>query len=122
MTNRRTFLKTSLAGLPLLAQEVKGQRRASAIYKRPVVVSTWDTGMSANAAAWKVLARRGRAIDAVEAAARAAEDETSCCVGLDAYPDRDGFVTLDASIMDDKANCGSVVFLQHIKHPVSVAR
>ena len=24
--------------------------------------------------------------------------------------------------MDEKANCGSVVFLQHIKHPISVAR
>src|SRR5690606_8312803 len=37
-------------------------------------------------------------------------------------PDRDGFVTLDACIMDEKANIGSVAFLERIKHPVSVAR
>jgi N4-(beta-N-acetylglucosaminyl)-L-asparaginase len=43
-------------------------------------------------------------------------------VGLGANPDRDGFVTLDACIMDEYANCGSVAFLERIKHPVSVAR
>jgi len=123
MPNRRTFLKTSLLGLPLIASErAFGQKPAEQKFKRPVVVSTWDSGIRANAAAWKVLENKGRALDAVENAAKSAEDEVSCCVGLDAYPDRDGYVTLDASIMDEKANCGSVVFLQHIKHPISVAR
>ncbi len=88
----------------------------------PVVVSTWDSGLRANAAAWKLLGTGGRAIDGVEAAAMSAEDEISCCVGLGALPDRDGFVTLDASIMDEKANIGSVAFMQNIKHPISVAR
>jgi len=123
MTNRRTFLATSLLGLPFLAPRGNAsQNNADKIYKKPVVVSTWDSGLRANAAAWKVLDKGGRAIDSVEEAAKSAEDEVSCCVGLDAYPDRDGFVTLDASIMDHRANCGSVVFLQHIKHPISVAR
>src|SRR5580765_2481153 len=123
MTNRRDFLKAAAAGLPLLAaNEVLAQKGIKNAYKKPVVVSTWDSGIRANAAAWKVLTGRGTAIDAVEAAARSAEDETSCCVGLDANPDRDGYVTLDASIMDHKANCGSVAYLQHIKHPISVAR
>ena len=123
MPDRRTFLKTSLLSLPLIASESElSQITASPVYRKPVVVSTWDSGIRANAAAWKVLEKGGSAIDAVEQAARSAEDEASCCVGLDAYPDRDGFVTLDASIMDHKANCGSVVFVQHIKHPVSVAR
>ncbi|MFM8740444.1 MAG: isoaspartyl peptidase/L-asparaginase family protein, partial [Cytophagales bacterium] len=44
------------------------------------------------------------------------------CVGLGANPDRDGFVTLDACIMDEQYNCGAVAFLERIKHPVSVAR
>ncbi|MEP6787010.1 MAG: isoaspartyl peptidase/L-asparaginase, partial [Acidobacteriota bacterium] len=101
MTNRRDFLKAAAAGLPLLATgDVLAQNRVKSFYKKPVVVSTWDSGIRANAAAWKVLSDKGKAIDAVEAAARSAEDETSCCVGLDAYPDRDGYVTLDASIMD----------------------
>lgn len=123
MTNRRTFLKTSLLGLPFFAsQEITGQKAEKTVYKKPVVVSTWDSGIRANAAAWKVLEKGGRALDGVEEAAKSAEDESSCCVGLNAYPDRDGFVTLDASIMDHKANCGSVAFLQQIKHPISVAR
>ncbi len=41
---------------------------------------------------------------------------------LGANPDREGFVTLDACIMDEKFNCGSVAFLERIKHPISVAR
>jgi N4-(beta-N-acetylglucosaminyl)-L-asparaginase len=50
------------------------------------------------------------------------ESELNCCVGLGANPDRDGLVTLDACIMDENANCGSVAFLERIKHPISVAR
>src|SRR4051812_25897097 len=123
MSDRRTFIKSSLIGLPLLATtDVLMQKGSDAVYKKPMVVSTWDSGIRANAAAWKVLEKRGAALDAVEQAAREAEDETSCCVGLDAYPDRDGYVTLDASIMDHRGGCGSVVYLQHIKHPISVAR
>ena len=50
------------------------------------------------------------------------EGEQNCCVGLGANPDRDGFVTLDACIMDEFSNCGSVAFLERIKHPIAVAR
>ncbi|QYO66943.1 isoaspartyl peptidase/L-asparaginase family protein [Leptolyngbya sp. 7M] len=88
----------------------------------PVVVSTWDSGVRANAAAWPMLAGKGSALDAVEAAGRAAEAEPSCCVGLDAFPDRDGIVTLDACIMNGNGDIGSVSYLERIKHPVSVAR
>jgi len=65
----------------------------------------------------------GRAIDAVEAGVMVPEaDPKSNSVGYGGYPDRDGNVTLDACIMDEKGNCGSVSFLQHIMHPISVAR
>ena len=37
-------------------------------------------------------------------------------------PDADGLVTLDACIMDHLGNAGAVTYLQHIKHPISVAR
>ncbi len=122
MPTRRKFIQLSLLSLPLLGTVQSSERANLSIYKKPVVVSTWDSGIRANAAAWKVLAKKGRALDAVEAASRSAEDEVSCCVGLDANPDRDGKVTLDASIMDENSNCGGVAFLQHIKHPISVAR
>lgn len=89
----------------------------------PVVISTWDFGKAANAAAWELLNRSGRALDAVEAGVRVPEaDETNQSVGYGGLPDRDGRVTLDACIMDEKYNCGSVMCLEHIKHPISVAR
>ncbi len=89
----------------------------------PVVVSTWDFGVKANAEAWKVLSANGRAMDAVEKGVRIVEaDPTNRSVGLGGLPDRDGHVTLDACVMDETGNAGSVCFLQHILHPVSVAR
>ena len=90
---------------------------------RPVVLSTWNHGLAANKAAWKVLNSGGRALDAVEAGARVTEsDPNVLTVGLGGYPDREGNVTLDACLMNEKGDCGSVAFLQHIEHPVSVAR
>jgi len=88
----------------------------------PIVISTWDTGLAANKGAWEVLSRNGRALDAVEAGVKVTESSINCCVGLGANPDRDGIVTLDACIMDDQGNCGSVGALERIKHPISVAR
>ncbi|MEO7445645.1 MAG: N(4)-(beta-N-acetylglucosaminyl)-L-asparaginase [Ferruginibacter sp.] len=91
-------------------------------YGGPIIISTWDSGMPVNAAAWEVLGKGGKALDAVETGARHIEDKIDCCVGLGGYPDRDGIVTLDACIMDHLANCGAVAGLEQIKHPVSVAR
>jgi N4-(beta-N-acetylglucosaminyl)-L-asparaginase len=89
---------------------------------KPIVVSTWDSGLQVNEAAWEVLQNNGRAVDAAEQGAKFIEDTIDCCVGLGGNPDRDGFVTLDACIMDEYFNCGSVAFLRNIKHPISVAR
>jgi N4-(beta-N-acetylglucosaminyl)-L-asparaginase len=86
------------------------------------VISTWDAGIAANKGAWEILKKGGRALDAVEAGVMVTEASQNCCVGLGANPDRDGFVTLDACIMDESFNCGSVAYLERIKHPVSVAR
>lgn len=125
MASRRSFLRIGTISLPLLGKlsdVFSKSANATAIATQPTVVSTWDSGVIANNAAWKVLASGGRAIDAVEQAGIAIENDGGCCVGLMANPDRDGHVTLDACIMDEAANCGSVAFLERIKHPVSVAR
>ena len=88
-----------------------------------MVISTWPHGIASNAKAWEVLTRGGRALDAVEQGTRVAEQDPDIhTVGCGSYPDRDGFITLDACMMDEKGNAGSVTFLQHIMHPVSVAR
>lgn len=122
MKSRRDFLKLSALGAGMLpvADVLAGEKRP---VNKPVVISTWNFGIQANEAAWKILSQQGRALDAVEAGARVPEGnpkETS--VGLGGLPDRDGHVTLDACIMDENGNCGSVAFLQHIVHPISVAR
>jgi N4-(beta-N-acetylglucosaminyl)-L-asparaginase len=124
MLNRRKFLRssafTTFAGL--LGQKLTAGCTQVNIKGRPVVISTWDAGLKANKEAWKILGTGGRALDAVEAGVMVTEASANCCVGLGANPDRDGFVTLDASIMDEHFNCGSVAFLERVKHPISVAR
>ena len=126
MSTRRKFLHTSI--LSSVAAFLNSKSFASAYREnsiaagKPVVISTWDEGINANKAAWKVLSTGGRALDAVEEGVKVTEASQNCCVGLGANPDREGFVTLDACIMDDKFNCGSVAFLERIKHPISVAR
>jgi N4-(beta-N-acetylglucosaminyl)-L-asparaginase len=123
MINRRKFIHasvfTSLAGA--VGKRFLDQP-AETVVNQPVVISTWDVGMEANKGAWEVLRAGGRALDAVEKGVMVTEASKSCCVGLQANPDRDGYVTLDACIMDEAFNCGSVAFLERIKHPISVAR
>ena len=121
MINRRKFLRLSTLSIPLLTAK-KSVANGLEGTTKPIVISTWDSGMAVNAAAWKILAAKGRALDAVEAGAMHIENEINCCVGLGGYPDRDGIVTLDSCIMDEHANCGAVAGLERIKHPVSVAR
>ena len=89
----------------------------------PVVVSTWRHGLPSNEAAMKILQQGGSVVDAVEHGVWVPEgDPENHSVGLGGYPDRDGHVTLDASIMGPDGKAGSVCFLEHIVHPVSVAR
>lgn len=119
MLHRRHFLQLGSLGLSALTfSSFRGKMTA----QKPLVLSTWDAGIAANKAAWQILRNGGRALDAVEQGVRVTEASLNCCVGLGANPDRDGYVTLDACIMDENFNCGSVLFLEKIKHPISVAR
>jgi N4-(beta-N-acetylglucosaminyl)-L-asparaginase len=126
MLARRTLLKTGASailawlGKPLasLANHVKSSKKNA-----PLVLSTWDFGLKANEAAWQILGNNGTALDAVEHGVKLVEaDPEERSVGYGGRPDRDGNVTLDACIMDHEANIGAVAYLQHIKHPISVAR
>ncbi|MEM8584742.1 MAG: N(4)-(beta-N-acetylglucosaminyl)-L-asparaginase [Bacteroidota bacterium] len=94
-----------------------------AVANQPMIVSTWQHGLAANARAMEVLSAGGTAIDAVEAGVMVTEaDPTNQTVGLGGRPDRDGIVSLDASIMNAAGNCGSVAAIQDILHPIKVAR
>lgn len=130
MANRRNFLKTTaLASAALAFQSFSGKQEEieepTNVGKtnRPIVISTWNFGVQANADAWEILKNNGRALDAVEAGVKIPEgDPNQRSVGYGGRPDRDGRVTLDSCIMDEFANIGSVAALENIKHPVSVAR
>lgn len=128
MFSRRKFLQNSLFGglaagsagfwSEKIEQLASAERGAS-----PVVIATWGPNVKATAAAWEVLARSGTALDAVETGARVPEaDPEDTSVGYGGMPDRDGNVTLDACIMDALGRAGSVCGLEHIMHPISVAR
>ncbi|MBC31891.1 MAG: glycosylasparaginase [Muricauda sp.] len=130
---RRKFLKNSTTGTaalmtaPLLAS-CKDENTKNKVANdkstpvRPIVVCTWNF-KNASAKAWEILDAGGSSLDAVEQGVRVEEaDVTNETVGKGGRPDRDGNVTLDACIMDKDGNCGSVVYLQNIAHPVSVAR
>ena len=127
MQKRRTFIKNAVLGSAALTSAFgcenakKEEKQVTA--QKPIVVSTWNFGVEANAEAWKILSKNGSALDAVEVGAMVPEsDPNESSVGFGGLPDREGKVTLDACIMDSEGNCGSVAFLQHIKNPVRVAR
>jgi N4-(beta-N-acetylglucosaminyl)-L-asparaginase len=123
MINRRKFIALSaLSSAALLKKDLAAAETENSFKTKPIVISTWDAGIEANKGAWKILSKGGRALDAVEAGVMVTEASQNCCVGLGANPDRDGYVTLDACIMDEFFNCGSVAFLERIRHPISVAR
>jgi N4-(beta-N-acetylglucosaminyl)-L-asparaginase len=120
MLNRKSFLQLTSFGVgSLFAGKVFAAGKKTF---KPIVISTWDAGIEANKAAWQILRQKGRSFDAVEAGVKVTEASQNCCVGLGANPDREGIVTLDACIMDEFGNCGSVGAIERIKHPISVAR
>ena len=126
MSTRRKFLQSSVLGSATLltgSRVLAETPLIKPVVDNPIVVSTWDFGKTANVAAWEVLAKKGRAVDAVEAGVRVPEaDPTNQTIGYGGLPDRDGRVTLDACIMDENYNCGSVMALEYITHAISVAR
>jgi N4-(beta-N-acetylglucosaminyl)-L-asparaginase len=118
MTTRRSLLALAAGAAGAIAVA-----RARSIAPKLSVVSTWDFGAAANAAAFNTLKSGGSLLDAVETGARVPEaDPANHSVGIGGYPDRDGHVTLDAIIMDDRGNVGAVAALENVVHAVSVAR
>jgi len=125
MTDRRNFLKTSaLASAALLVNSSANvDIKPNVKVNKPIVLSTWKFGLKCNETAWEILKNNGKALDAVEAGVMVCEaDPNERSVGYGGRPDRDGRVTLDACIMDEMSNIGSVACLEFIKHPISVAR
>ena len=133
MENRRKFIKKSALGIGALglvnqvsckqSKDSESKTTTPLVTEVPLVISTWNHGLDANSAAWKILESGGDALDAVEKGVMVTEsDPKSSSVGFGGRPDRDGYVTLDACIMNQDGDCGAVAFLEDIENPISVAR
>jgi N4-(beta-N-acetylglucosaminyl)-L-asparaginase len=89
---------------------------------KPLVIATWETTLAVDTAA-AVLEKGGSALEAVEQGCRIEEaNEKGQSVGKGGLPDRDGDVTLDACIMNEKGDYGAVLGVKNIMHVISVAR
>ena len=121
--SRRNFIqKTSLGSLllPSILQSLPIEEKK--VKNFPVTIATWNN-KKAIEASWNVLHTGGSVLDAVHQGAMIPEaDPEDTSVGYGGFPDREGKVTLDASIMDQHGNAGAVMFLEGIMHPISVAR
>lgn len=130
MPDRRSFIRNSvLAALSTAIPYPSGKEHSvrKALLKSsqnsPLILSTWNHGIPANERAWEVLQSSGSILDAVEEGVKVTENDLSnLSVGLQGLPDREGIVTLDASIMKGDGSCGSVAFLRQVKHPITLAR
>ncbi len=129
--NRKKFITsaaffaalTSLGATPTQAKKKKAKKNPNSKTGMPLIISTWNHGVPANEAAFKILQNGGSALDAAEkGVAEIESDKTNTSVGLGGFPDREGIVTLDASIMDGSGKAGSVSFVQGIEHPITLAR
>ncbi|MGA1778846.1 MAG: isoaspartyl peptidase/L-asparaginase [Planctomycetota bacterium] len=135
---RRAFLRRGVLGLGALAgvratapahgaapprREQQEETPMEQQPGEPIVVSTWNFGMAANAVAAQILQVGG---DPMEAAVRGvmvpeADPEVSS-VGLGGFPNAEGVMELDGAVMDGNTlEVGAVAGLQGILHPVAVA-
>lgn len=127
---RRSFIGKTLVGsvatlfIPkaISAQNTPFSNKNIKTGKGPVSICTWQF-TKANAVAAAALESGS---DALSAAIKAAEveelNEKNTTVGYGGAPDREGNVTLDASVMDHLGNCGSVVAVENIVHVAALAR
>ncbi len=90
----------------------------------PALEAEYRKGLEAAMdAGWKVLCRKGSALDAVEAAVCSLEDFPLFNAGRGAVFTHEGKQEMDAAIMDGSAlKAGAVAAVKNIRNPISLAR
>lgn len=74
-------------------------------------------------AGWEILETGGSALDAVEAAIRVLESDSTFNAGYGSVLNADGKARMDAGIMDgSRRQSGAVGAIEGVRHPISVAR
>ena len=121
--SRREFLRDATIAAALIPVVARAQPKKPTP-QLPVVIATWDYGKDLCAAAQKVIAKNCDILDALEKGVNVVEDDPNVkSVGYNGWPNEDGVVQLDASIMDGRTHAaGAVGALERIKNPISVAR
>ncbi len=120
--DRRQFLESAVAA-PLVAGMTTAQSP-----RRPLVVTSKTNPLireEVTSTAWRILTGGGSPMDAAEKATNVSElDPRDPTVGYGGDPNEDGFLQLDASVMNgaDDNNIGAVAAIENIKTPSSVAR
>ena len=72
---------------------------------------------------WQILQNGGSALDVVESVVRALEDDPNYNAGTGSCLNEDGYIEMDASIMEGHTlEVGAVACIERIKHPVTLAR
>jgi len=91
MKTRRNFIKlTALGSAAIFTSSCLTSEKKNVTVsklqkdiKKPIVISTWNHGLEANEASWKILSKGGTALDAVEAGVKNTESHTyKTSVGL----------------------------------------
>ena len=78
---------------------------------------------NAIAEGWRVLERGGKALDAVETAIVAMENDETFDAGRGSFLTRDGRVQMDALMMDGATmRAGGVGCVEHVRNPIQAAR
>ena len=127
ITRRKFILETSIISGALLSSKMQAApfftKTNSNNKELPLIISTWSHGLPASKRSLEILNGGGNLLDAVTGGINIIEnDPKNHSVGLGGYPDAEGHVTLDASIMDWNGNAGAVSYLEDIKNPINIAR
>ncbi|KQC32745.1 glycosylasparaginase [Nonlabens sp. YIK11] len=123
---RRNFIATSIKGslalsmgIQLLACKTPKMTKQKI---NPIAICTWGF-VSANEAAGKALDAGMNALDAsIVGVAVEEENIKNTTVGKGGAPDREGNVTLDATVMDHTGNCGAVVCVEDYTNVAAIAK
>ena len=118
-----TTLGSSLAATAATSKKAKDKQEALASNSLlPVVIATWSV-KQATKKAWQSMEDGSSALDAVIAGCGVEEaNAQGQSVGIGGLPDREGHVTLDACVMNEKGDYGAVLCMQNIMHPIAVAK
>jgi N4-(beta-N-acetylglucosaminyl)-L-asparaginase len=118
-----TALGSSIAAKASTPNQTKDRQEIPPLNSSlPVVIATWSVE-DATQKAWQSLQDGTTALEAVIAGCGVEEaNAKGQSVGIGGLPDRDGRVTLDACVMNEKGDYGAVLCMQNIMHPIAVAK